>query len=45
MLAIWSEGLAKGTYQKSMHPAGSEARTCDPLVANLGFYQLTCPET
>jgi len=34
-LAIWSEGLAQGPYQKT--PAGSEARTCHPQNARQGL--------
>jgi len=40
MLAVNSRRLAKGPYQGS-NLAGSETRTCNPLIATRGFHRLS----
>jgi len=46
MLAVYSGRLAKGPYQESSL-AGSETRTCNPVIAIRGFLpiELSCPCT
>ena len=42
MLAVYSGRLAKGPSRRS-NLAGSETRTCNPLIATRGFYRLSYP--
>jgi len=42
MLAVYRGRLAKGPY-RGRSLAGSETRTCNPLIATRGFYRLSYP--